>query len=74
MKEPILREIFAGDEKLTIVHILLFNYLNPLCERLYQRLLCMSNRKGNIVWYSCVANHIFIRFVSRNYTEPCLYF
>lgn len=70
VKEPILREIFAGDFRDRIVHHLLFNYLNPLCERLFinDSYAC---RTGKGTSYGIRRADHFIRFVSRNYTEPC---
>lgn len=70
VQKPVQREIFAGDFRDRIVHHLLYNYLNPLCERLFifDSYGCRK-RKGT----SCGirrADH-FIRSCSRNYTEDC---
>lgn len=70
VKKPVQREIFAGDFRDRIVHHLLYNYLSPLCERLFifDTYGCRT-RKGT----SCGIRHAdhFIRSCSRNYTEDC---
>lgn len=70
VREPVLREIFAGDFRDRIVHHLLFNYLNPFCERLFinDSYAC---RTGKGTSYGIRRADHFIRSVSRNYTEPC---
>lgn len=70
ISEPIRREIFAGDFRDRIVHHLLFNYLNPLCERLFinDTYAC---RLGKGTSYGIRRADHFIRSVSQNYTAPC---
>jgi len=67
---PVKREIFAGHFRDRIVHHLLFNYLNPLCERLflYDSYSCRCG-KGTSLGVKR-AEH-FIRSCSKNYTQNC---
>jgi RNA-directed DNA polymerase len=68
--EPVRREIFAGDFRDRIVHHLVYNWLSPLCERLfiYDSYGCRTG-KGT----SCGIRRAdrFIRSCSRNYTQDC---
>jgi retron-type reverse transcriptase len=70
VKKPVMREIFAGDFRDRIVHHLVFNYLNPLCERLfmYDSYGC---RTGKGVSCGIRRADYFIRSCSRNYTDDC---
>ncbi|MCA9359746.1 group II intron reverse transcriptase domain-containing protein [Candidatus Kaiserbacteria bacterium] len=68
--KPVWREIFAGDFRDRIVHHLLFNYLNPFCERLFinDSYAC---RKGKGTSYGISRADHFIRSMSENYTRDC---
>lgn len=68
VKSPVMREIFAGDFRDRIVHHLVFNYLSPLCERLfiYDSYGCRTEK--GVACGIKRADH-FIRSCSRNYTE-----
>lgn len=68
--KPVRREIFAGDFRDRIIHHLIFNYLNPLCERLSinDSYAC---RKGKGTSYGIRRADHFIRSVSHNYTRDC---
>lgn len=68
--KPVRREIFAGDFRDRIVHHLLFNYLNPFCERVFinESYAC---RTGKGTSYGIRRADHFIRSVSHNYTRDC---
>jgi len=68
--EPIMREIFAGDFRDRIVHHLLFNYLNPFCERIFigDSFSCRKNRGTS---YGIERVIHFIRSCSENYHRDC---
>ncbi|MCA9358112.1 hypothetical protein KC902_02510 [Candidatus Kaiserbacteria bacterium] len=68
--KPVRREIFAGDFRDRIVHHLIFNYLNPLCERLFTN-DSYACRKGKGTSYGIKRADHFIRSVSHNYTRDC---
>jgi len=67
---PVKREIFAGDFRDRIVHHLLFNYLNPLCERIFIN-DSYSCRKGRGTSYGGKRADHFIRSCSKNYQKDC---
>ena len=68
--KPVRREIFAGDFRDRVVHHLIYNYLAPLCERvfIFDSYACRVG-KGTTCGIRR-ADH-FIRSVSRNYTRDC---
>lgn len=70
IKKPVMREIFAGDFRDRVVHHLIFNYLNPLCERMFinDSYAC---RTGKGTSYGIRRADHFIRSVSKNYTQEC---
>jgi hypothetical protein len=70
VNHPVKREIFAATFRDRIVHHLLFNYLNPLCERLfiYDSYACRTD-KGTSLGIKRAAH--FIRSCSRNYQRNC---
>ncbi|MDP3956947.1 MAG: RNA-directed DNA polymerase [bacterium] len=63
---PVKREIFAGCFRDRVVHHLIFNYLSPLCERLFMNDV-YSCREGKGTSYGVARADHFIRSVSRNY-------
>ncbi|MDP3957165.1 MAG: reverse transcriptase domain-containing protein [bacterium] len=67
---PIKREIFAGCFRDRIIHHLIFNYLNPLCERLFIN-DSYSCRKGKGTSYGVKRADHFIRSCSKNYKKDC---
>lgn len=68
--QPVKREIFAGDFRDRIVHHLLFNYLNPLCERLFIH-DSYSCRAGKGTTCGIRRAKHFIRSCSENYRKDC---
>jgi RNA-directed DNA polymerase len=70
VKKPIRREIFAGAFRDRIVHHLLFNYLSPLCERVFIN-DSYGCRTGKGTSYGIARADHFIRSVSKNYTQDC---
>ena len=70
VKKPVMREIFAADFRDRVVHHLVFNYLNPLCERLfiYDSYGCRTGK--GVACGIRRADH-FIRSCSQNYTKDC---
>jgi retron-type reverse transcriptase len=70
VNHPVKREIFAATFRDRVVHHLLFNYLNPLCERLfiYDSYACRTD-KGTSLGIQRAAH--FIRSCSRNYRQDC---
>jgi RNA-directed DNA polymerase len=69
-KKPIRREIFAGAFRDRIVHHLLFNYLSPLCERVFIN-DSYGCRTGKGTSYGIARADHFIRSVSKNYQQDC---
>ncbi len=67
---PVKREIFAGDFRDRIVHHLLFNYLNPFCERIFIA-DSYSCRKGKGTSFGIRRAVHFIRSASDNYQRDC---
>jgi hypothetical protein len=67
---PVKREIFAGDFRDRIVHHLIFNYLNPFCERLFIN-ESYSCRTGKGTSYGVKRTNHFIRSCSENYRKDC---
>lgn len=67
---PIKREIFAGNFRDRIVHHLIFNYINPYCERLFIA-DSYSCRKGKGTSYGVKRADHFIRACSENYKKDC---
>ena len=70
VNEPVQREIFAGDFRDRVVHHLIYNYISPLCERVFihDSYACRTGRGTSFGIRR--ADH-FIRSVSQNYTEDC---
>jgi len=70
VKEPTLREIFAADFRDRIVHHLLYNYINPIFERLFiNDSYSCRKRKGTLYGIKRVDH--FIRSCSKNYNQDC---
>jgi len=67
---PVKREIFAGDFRDRIIHHLIFNYLNPFCERLFIN-DSYSCRAGRGTSYGVKRANHFIRSCSENYKKDC---
>ncbi len=67
---PVKREIFAGDFRDRIVHHLIFNYLNPFCERIFIS-DSYSCRAGKGTSYGVKRADRFIRACSENYKKDC---
>jgi RNA-directed DNA polymerase len=67
---PVRREIFAGDFRDRIVHHLIFNYLNPFCERIFSN-DSYSCRTGKGTSYGVKRANHFIRSCSENYQKDC---
>jgi retron-type reverse transcriptase len=70
IKKPVMREIFAGDFRDRIVHHLIFNYLSPVCERIFSN-DSYACRVGKGTSYGIRRADHFIRSVSKNYTQEC---
>jgi RNA-directed DNA polymerase len=70
IREPKQREIFAADFRDRIVHHLLFQYLNPVFDRLfiYDAYSCRTG-KGTGLGIRRVQE--FLRSCSDNYRKPC---
>jgi len=68
--EPVQREVFAADFRDRIVHHLIFNYINPIFERLFIN-DSYSCRAGKGTFYGIKRADHFIRSCSRNYTKDC---
>jgi len=67
---PVKREIFAGAFRDRIVHHLVFNYLNPFCERIFIN-DTYSCRKGKGTSYGVARANHFVRSCSGNYQKDC---
>jgi len=67
---PVKREIFAGNFRDRIVHHLIFNYLNPFCERIFLN-DSYSCRVGKGTSYGVKRASHFIRSCSENYQKDC---
>lgn len=67
---PVRREIFAGAFRDRVVHHLIFNYLNPFCERTFIN-DSYSCRKGKGTSYGVKRADHFIRSCSKNYKKDC---
>lgn len=67
---PVKREIFAGDFRDRVVHHLIFNYLNPFCERIFVN-DSFSCRRGKGTSYGGKRAEHFIRSCSGNYHKNC---
>lgn len=68
--KPVQREVFAADFRDRIVHHLIFNYINPLFERLFI-FDSYSCRKGKGTSRGIKRLDHFIRSCSRNYSRDC---
>jgi len=68
--QPVRREIFAGAFRDRVVHHLIFNYLNPFCERTFIN-DSYSCRKGKGTSYGVKRADHFIRSCSSNYKKDC---
>lgn len=70
VRRPVLREVFAADFRDRVVHHLLFNYINPVFDRMFiaDSYAC---RKGKGTLYGIRRLEKHIRSCSRNYTRPC---
>lgn len=68
--EPVKREVFASDFRDRVVHHLLYDYVNPIFERLliYDSYSCRKG-KGTMMALERYEHHI--RSCSRNYRRPC---
>jgi hypothetical protein len=67
---PVQREIFAADFRDRIVHHLIYNYINPIFERLFIN-DSYSCRVGKGTSYGIKRLDHFVRSCSRNYTRDC---
>jgi len=67
---PVRREIFAGDFRDRVVHHLIFDYLSPICERVFIH-DSYSCRTGKGTSYGIKRIDKFIRSCSENYTKDC---
>lgn len=67
---PVRREIFAGNFRDRVIHHLVFNYLNPLFERLFinDSYSCRKNRGTS---HGIKRLDHFIRSCSQNYSQDC---
>ena len=65
---PVKREIFAGSFRDRIVHHLLFDYINPFCERLFIS-DSYSCRKGRGTSYGISRVRHFSRSITKNYKK-----
>lgn len=70
VKEPTLREIFAADFRDRIVHHLLYNYINPIFERLFINDSYSCRKKKGTLYGIKRVDH-FIRSCSKNYNQDC---
>ncbi len=68
--QPVKREIFAGAFRDRIIHHLLFNYLNPFCERLFINDSYSCRQQKGTSYGVKRADH-FIRSCSKNYKKDC---
>ena len=68
--DPVQREVFAADFRDRIVHHLIFNYINPIFERLFIN-DSYSCRIGKGTSYGIKRVDHFIRSCSQNYTKDC---
>ena len=68
--KPVQREVFAAHFRDRIVHHLLFNYINPVFERLFIN-DCYSCRTGKGTSYGIRRADHFIRSCSHNYSRDC---
>jgi hypothetical protein len=66
--KPVQREVFAADFRDRIVHHLIYNYLNPIFERLFIH-DCYSCRKGKGTSFGIQRIDHFIRSCSENYKK-----
>jgi len=67
---PVKREIFAADFRDRVVHHLLYNYLNPVLEKLFID-DSYSCRKGKGTLFGIHRIEQFIKECSGNYTKDC---
>ena len=67
---PVMREVFAADFRDRIVHHLIYNYINPVFERLFIH-DSYSCRKGKGTSYGIKRLDHFIRSCSCNYKKDC---
>ncbi|WKZ24762.1 MAG: reverse transcriptase domain-containing protein [Patescibacteria group bacterium] len=67
---PVQREILASGFRDRVVHHLIYNYLNPLCERRFIKdsYACRKNKGPH---FGIKRADYFIRSCSANYTQPC---
>jgi hypothetical protein len=70
VKKPTLREIFAADFRDRIIHHLIYNYVNPIFERLFIN-DSYSCRKDKGTSYGIKRLDHFIRSCSENYKKDC---
>ncbi len=70
VNDPVQREILAADFRDRVVHHLIFNYINPLFERIFIN-DSYSCRKGKGTSYGINRLQHFIRSCSENYTKEC---
>ncbi len=67
---PVKREIFAGDFRDRVIHHLIFNYLNPFCEKIFIN-DSFSCRIGRGTSYGGKRAEHFMRSCSSNYKKDC---
>lgn len=70
VNDPVKREIFAADFRDRVVHHLIFNYINPIFERIFIN-DSYSCRKGKGTSYGIDRLQHFILSCSENYTKDC---
>ncbi|NDV93402.1 hypothetical protein D0T84_00520 [Dysgonomonas sp. 521] len=68
--EPVKREIFAADFRDRVIHHLLFNYINPVFDKVFID-DSYSCRKGKGTLYGIRRIESFIRECSGNYMRDC---
>lgn len=68
--KPVQREVFAADFRDRIIHHLIYNYINPLFERLFI-FDSYSCRKGKGTSFGIKRLNYFIRSCSQNYSHDC---
>lgn len=68
--KPVKREIFAADFRDRVIHHLIFNYINPVFEKIFIN-DSYSCRKEKGTHYGIQRIDKFIRSCSQNYTKDC---
>ncbi|GHV36414.1 hypothetical protein FACS1894178_7600 [Bacteroidia bacterium] len=70
INDPVKREIMATDFRDRVVHHLIFNYINPECEKQFIH-DSYSCRKGKGTLYGIKRVEQFVKECSNNHTEDC---